>query len=623
MEEKTVKYFPHKKVRKVQDVLISTVEEALSKGKNLKAQAPTGLGKTAAVIAPALKIAMEKKLTIFFLTSRHTQHQIVIDTIKEINNKHGEAIQATSIIGKKWMCALPGVEALFSSDFSEFCKAMKEDGKCEYYENVKKKSGEPSVECQKMLRELKERSPLRTEEVVEACEKAKLCPYEISVMLAKKSKIIVADYYYLFNPAIRNTFFAKIGKSLPECIIIVDEGHNLPNRMRELMTTRMSSFIMKRAVKEAKKNHFNDTIPDLVEIQDILANLSEGMRNGEEKLVGKEEFVNAIKKIKDYEQMVADLEFVADEIRKKNKKSYVGSVAHFLHLWIGPEEGFARYISLQETRFGPSIVLSYRCLDPSLETAGIIKDAYSTIMMSGTLTPTKMYHDLLGFDNCIEKEFESPFPKKNKLAMIIPKTTTKYSKRSPEQYKKIAEILADVVNSVPGSSAVFFPSYMLRDEVDRYFTGLCKKTTFMESPRLTKEEKHDLLQRFKEYKERGAVLLGVAAGSFGEGIDLPDVLKSVIVVGLPLDRPNLETKELIGYYDKKFGKGWDYGYVLPAMTKCLQNAGRCIRSEKDRGVIVFLDERYSWPSYIRCFPPDWDLNITLDYKEKIDSFFTK
>ena len=134
--------------------------------------------------------------------------------------------------------------------------------------------------------------------------------------------------------------------------------------------------------------------------------------------------------------------------------------------------------------------------------------------------------------------------------------------------------------------------------------------------------KQQFLKKFKSYKKQGAVLLGTTSGSFGEGIDLPgDFLKAVIVVGLPLQPPDLETKELIKYYDKKFQKGWDYGYILPAITKALQNAGRCIRSEKDKGIIIFLDERYSWPTYKKCFPIDWNLEITLEYEQKIKDFF--
>ena len=69
---------------------------------------------------------------------------------------------------------------------------------------------------------------------------------------------------------------------------------------------------------------------------------------------------------------------------------------------------------------------------------------------------------------------------------------------------------------------------------------------------MTKEDKNVLLEDFKSYKDKGACLFGVTAGSFGEGIDLPgDFLKGVIVVGLPLERPTLEVRGLIDYYDMK------------------------------------------------------------------------
>jgi len=206
--------------------------------------------------------------------------------------------------------------------------------------------------------------------------------------------------------------------------------------------------------------------------------------------------------------------------------------------------------------------------------------------------------------------------------MIIPETTTKFTARNPEQYKKIAEHVAEIVNNVPGNSAVFFPSYRLRDDVNIYFSGMCTKTTFTEIPGMSKVEKQELLERFKSYKESGAVLLGVAAANYAEGIDLPgDLLKAVVIVGLPLQRPDLETKELIDYYDKKYGKGWDYGYIFPAITKTLQGAGRCIRSETDRGVIAFLDERFAWPNYKKYFPPDMNVKITRLYEDRIKEFF--
>jgi len=581
---------------------------------HLVAHAPTGLGKTAATLAPALAYALKNNLNIFFLTSRHTQHKIVIDTLLDIKKKYNTKFTATSIIGKKWMCLVQGASTMRSSDFSEFCKALREDQKCEFYENSKTKN----IKFKRALEQIEKISPQTTEQIIEISRKEKLCPYELAVKLAAKSKVIVCDYYYMFHPNIRESFLAKTGKTLENSIIIVDEGHNLPARIRELLTVRISNGIIRRAMKEVKKFHFDDLLEILLELEGILARIANELKESNETLVSKERFLDEFKSIGDYDEILARLQFAADKIREEQKKSSLGTIALFLELWPEGTLGFCRFLRKQND----FIILTQRCLDPSLETSSIIQNSYVTILMSGTLSPTSMYADLLGFpEKTAQLELPSPFPKQNKLAVIIPKTTTKFTARNPEQFKAIAGICAEITNKIPGNSAIFFPSYHLRDEINNYFQTKCEKTIILEQPTLNKQEKQELLDKFRKYKQ--AVLLGVAAGSFGEGIDLPGVLDGVIIVGLPLDRPDLETKELINYYDKKFRKGWDYGYIMPALTKTMQNAGRCIRSETDRGVIVFLDQRYTWPNYFRVFPSDWNLRITLNYLEEINKFFEK
>lgn len=613
--------FPYSSIRKSQENLVEDVVNTIRKKGQLIAHAPTGLGKTAATLAPILAETIDDEdITIFFLTSRHTQHQIVLKTLKQIKDKHKVNFGAVSIIGKKWMCAMPETAGLYSKEFISFCKALKNDNQCEFYLNLGSKS-KPSVSCQKALKQISNISPAGTERIISICKKEKLCPYEVALMLASKAKVIVTDYFYLLDPFIKEIFLKKIGKTLDKSIIIFDEAHNLPARTRDLMTTKISTFILDRAIKEANKYRFDEAEEYLKEIRESIRKLAESLKEGNEMKIGKDLFTETVNQIKDYDEIAAALEFAADDVRESEKASYIGSVALFMELWPGPEKGYVRILSKTPTKYGEMVSIAYRCLDPSIFTKDLVAGSYSTILMSGTLTPTSMYKDLMGFpDDAIEKSYKSPFPDKNRLVMIVPKTTTKFSMRNETQYKEIAGICNEIIERIPGNCAVFFPSYNLRDKVNMYLAEECKKQMFLEKPGMEKEAKHEFLEKFKASKE--AVLLGVASGSFGEGIDIPgNILKGVIVVGLPLQKPSLETKELIKYYDEKFSKGWDYGYIMPAITKALQNAGRCIRSEKDKGVIVFLDQRYSWPNYIRCFPEDWDIKITVDYTEEIDNFF--
>ncbi len=613
--------FPHENVREIQDKLILKIDEVIRAGKNLIVHAPTGLGKTAASIGPCLKYALEKDKVLFFLASRHTQHRIAIETLSDIRKKHKTDFVGISIINKKGMCLQSGVSKLYTSEFNEYCRTMREDKKCEFYENLKKKE-KLSVETNAALLELQKIKLVTTEDSFTTGQKFKVCPYELSMLMSKKAKVIIGDYYYIFHPDIRKLFLKKIDRELSDAIIIVDEAHNIPGRVKDLFTARLSNLMLRRAVSEAKKFKYDEIRHALLRMNDALNELADFKED--EMHAKKEDFIDRIDSIQDYQSLVEDLSAIADAVREEQKQSYIGSVAGFLEQWLGRDEGFTRIIAKQQGQKEENNILSYRCLDPSLSTREVIEQAHSTIMMSGTLTPTGMYRELLGFDDAEEETYKSPFPDQNRLNIIIPKTSTKYELRNSQQFKDIAEILAKVVNTVPGNTAVFFPSYYLRDQIYKEFNPLAKKSVFVEHANLTKNEKQELLEKFKGYKNSGAVLLGAISGSFGEGIDLPgDYLKCVIIVGLPLTKPDLESKALIDYYDAKFGKGWDYGYLFPAFNKTLQSAGRCIRSEHDKGVIIFLDERYTWSNYRRCFPDSWNIRTTMLYEKIISEFFSK
>ncbi len=517
------------------------------------------------------------------------------------------------------MCAQQGAATMLNHDFTEYCKNLREHDQCEYFTNAHKLS----VSGKAVLEQLQKQSPMSAEHVVASCSNEKLCPYEMSLKIAKQATVIITDYFYLFSPVIREKFMSKIDKQLEASIIIVDEGHNLPDRIRNLLSQTLSTVTLSFAQKEAASHGFEPLLQPLAVLGNTLAALSRGVK--EERALEKNDLMKPLLDLMPYADLLEALESGAVIVTKEQKRSALGTVAEFLNAWTGTDEGYARILSKKRTPRGETLQLSYQCLDPSLVTTPVIEQSYWTLLMSGTLNPPDMYRDLLGFPiNAETQEYGSPFAAKNRLTIVIPKTTTKFTARSEQQYADTAKILIDLINNVPGNCAIFFPSYQLRDHVYKYLETECARTMFREDPSLTKDDRVEMIERFKSYKDAGAVLLGVASGSFGEGIDLPgDYLKCVIVVGLPLSKPDLQTQELIKYYEDKFGRGWDYGYVLPAFTKTLQNAGRCIRSETDRGAMIFLDERYAWPQYLRCFPADWDVQVTTEYAYLLNDFYGK
>ncbi len=611
--------FPHDSLRDGQAELVRDIKEALHSEKTLLAHAPTGLGKTASALGVAVPLAKKLKKKVFFLTNRHTQHRIAIETLQAMQKKSGESIVVSDIVGKKGMCSQE-VAKLFGSDFNEFCKSLVTKGNCAYYSKVKNNKG-LTVEAEYLLEKLKVAKPMHMEELQLTATREGMCSYEIALGLAKKADVVVGDYYYLFNPIIRQNILKKLDIELKDIILIVDEGHNLPTRISDMLSSKLSTNVLRYAAGEALKAGADDLNNMLTKINVKCANLKSLSKQTNESKVTRDDVRAIINTTIDYDQLIEDLDSVAEEIQSKQKKSFCTSVAEFLRKWNGEDHGFARIFREVQGKAGAFKEIEYSCLDPSVASKGIFEGVHGSVIMSGTLMPLKMYSDLLGITNNNMQKYWSPFPAENRRCIIVPRTTTKYTSRSDKMYTEMAKLISEFAGAIPGNVAVFFPSYYLRDTVATKI--LTRKKILQEVRGMDKESKETLLNEFHSYKENGAVLLGVTGANFAEGIDFPgDLLQGVIVVGIPLARPDLKTQETINYYDQKFSKGWDYAYTYPAINKCIQSAGRCIRSETDRGVIIYLDERFVWKKYYDCLPRE-GLLVKREPKEIITNFFNE
>ena len=611
-------FFPHDQIRAGQDILLQDLEKAFEEKKILLAHAPTGLGKTAVSLSAAIKLGLKEKKIVFFLTSRHTQHRLAVETIKMIQKKTGQSLPCLDLVGKRWMCNQE-VKGLFKHEFNEYCKAVVEKGECEFYNRVHGKNT-ITVEARRIIEQMEHGGPWHNEEVVAQSREQGMCGYEVSLELAKKAKVVIGDYNYIFNDFIANTILGKLQIDLENIILIVDEGHNLPDRIRDMLSNALTSFMVKNAISEAHKFQYQGLAGWLQAVLRLLEELARFPDESREREVKKEEVIEKINGILEYETLREELDQAAKEVREKQKKSFLGGISSFLHAWKGEDQGFVRSISSQESKYGPFVSLNYDCLDPSIATADIFKRVYAAVIMSGTLKPTSMYRDILGIEQGLERSYLSPFPPENKMTLIVPETTTKFTSRNESMFQQIGQKCSELAKMIPGNVAFFFPSYVVRDQATRFFHT--EKKIFTEKAEMSKEEKEIFLNGFKAEKERGGVLLGVAGANFAEGIDLPgDLLNGVIVVGLPLGKPDLKTKALIEYYQSKFSRGWDYGYIFPAMSKCIQSAGRCIRSETDKGAVIFLDERFAWERYYACFPDKVGLIVTKEYGKVLKEFF--
>src|SRR3989344_4888314 len=174
-------FFPYGTIRDGEKEFIDDLGQVFREHKILLAHAPTGLGKTASALAVAIEEAVANKKKVFFLTNRHTQHKIAVDTLKEIKEKTGINVSCVDLVGKRWMCSQE-IAGVFGNDFNEFCKAIVEKGECEFYNNVRSKNTF-TVEGKHVVKQLEQLGPLHNEEIITASKDQTMCSYEIALGL--------------------------------------------------------------------------------------------------------------------------------------------------------------------------------------------------------------------------------------------------------------------------------------------------------------------------------------------------------------------------------------------------------------------------------------------------------
>lgn len=605
-------YFRHEKLRKYQDALANDAYEAIEKRVHLLAHAPVGLGKTDAVLSPAITHALEKNLDVFFLTPKISQHKIALDVLKGVEEKYGIKIPAVDVVGRRYMCIHPALEELDQDSFYQACERLRKKEMCEYY---KKARGYTKIQQQKAGGLFKKLfcNSYNHLEIVEIGKKHEACPYEWTLELAKKAKVIVADYFHLTIPSVRELFLLKTKKGLEKSVIIVDEAHNLPKRVRDQLSTTLNSFVMRRVDKEMKQLGLESA-----KMEKTFNEWAKGeIKERKEILVRKEALDSFIGRYNmGSEEMAEYFETVGLEwVERTARKSYCLKLAKFLKNWQGEESSAVRILRKKDGFFS----LSKKFLDPSISTSELGK-AHSVIMMSGTLLPLEMYRDVLGLarERTVMKEYSSPFSKNNKISIIVEGITTKYSRRNFEEYEKFAERIDGIAKATPGGTAVFFASYKVMNNV---LPLIKTRPVFAQRERMKPREVYEV---FRGFSENGGLLCAVQGGSLSEGIDYNrGQIKTVVVAGIALEEMGLEQEALIDYYQEKFGKGWEYGYIYPAIMKAMQAGGRAIRKHRDRAAVVYMDERFKWRNYKKLFPADENFVISAEPEKYVAKFWEK
>lgn len=584
--------FPFESPRPHQDQMMAAVTDTLEAGRLLMVSAPSGIGKTAGSLFPVLQYALANDKKVFFVTAKTTQQDIVWDTLKRMcdavqPDPHPSALRLRA---KEKMC----VNDVY---------ACHEDF-CQYLRDFDSKLGLSQV-VPRML----ERALLDPDLLMRQGQAAKLCPFELALILGRTIDVHVCDYNYVFDPGVYLKHFFQDNRHR-DMILIIDEAHNLYARAMDYY----SPALLRRDIRELLERLPHD--PRLADdLGKWLRSLDGQFR--ELSRIGREDLQNAPK----YEVRL-DEEFYERKRTELDRLSMRYHLYRVLNKLAASEDPFEEFFAtffrfcnvlelggdefshlFDKSEHGQEIKILCKC--PARQLRARLNGFHSVIAMSATFDPIAFYRDVLGFDadRTDSLALPSPFPQENRKIVVIPSISTTFKLRS-RSYAQLAGIIARIVQTRRGNYAVFFPSFEYLRSVEPILRQYCPYLLVQERD-MDQERRDDLLLQMRE--QRDQIILAVQGGIFSEGVDLPgEQLIGVIVVSPALPTVSFERELMRRYYDEHYEyRGFEYAYLYPGMARVIQSVGRLIRTDTDRGIAALICQRFSTPQYHRLFPRHW------------------
>lgn len=672
--------FPY---REGQRELVADVYRTIYHGRKLFLEAPTGVGKTISTVYPAIQ-AMGKGMgeKLFYLTAKTITRTVAEDTLTILRQK-GLHLKSVILTAKEKICFMEQTECN-----PESCPYAKG-----HYDRVN----------DAMFDLLTSQESFSREQIENYAERYQVCPFELCLDMSLYADAVICDYNYLFDPHVYLKRFFGDGAG-GSYLFLIDEAHNLLERGREMYSASLwkEQFLellkeLKQTVasemeKSKKKSDIEgqltlDMTHSLTDMSDKPKVMPEelyeksgdispiGRRHGgrsvlvrqgyADKLVYHLERCNkellAMKRECDGSCLVEDIDpFVQalmrfhstldDYLSEQEEEQlparellldFFFEVSHFLEIYELLDENYVKYTQMGDDG---TFLLKLFCVNPRENLKNCMLRGRSTILFSATLLPIQYYKKLLGGDTeDYEVYARSVFQPERKALFIANDVTSKYTRRSEEEYDNIARYIDEIVKNRHGNYMVFCPSYaFLHIIYEKYMERYAgeDRECIIQSEYMSEADREDFLARFRgdsdldlqaeihmEIEEEDRILIGfcVLGGVFGEGIDLKnDSLIGAIIVGTGLPQVCFEREILKDYFDRTGESGFDYSYRYPGLNKVLQAAGRVIRTVEDVGIVVLLDERFLQFSYQKLFPREWAAfeTVTVDtISKRVERFW--
>ena len=582
--------FPYSQYRSGQRQIAVAVFRSIRDETHLMVQAATGIGKTMAVLFPAIK-AMAEGLTekIFYLTARTTGRLAAENTLN-ILRENGLALKSLTLTAKDKICFEP--DAACHPEECSFAKG--------YYDRYR-----TAVEV------AFKQDVLTRIDIENICRQFDICPFAFSLALVKWVDVIICDYNYAFDA--RVSLKELFDEQKQSHTFLVDEAHNLVDRSREMFSATLikQPFLTVRRMFKGKLPELHRQMGQINRW--FLKNRKQGGDIPAPRL-----------EISAPGGLVAILWAFIREVDRwlaKNMKTAYRepllelyfNVTNFLRVIETYDD---RYVTCYEPK-GRDFEVTLFCIDPSFHLATALKRSHSAVFFSATLTPMDYFIDLFGSgENTSRLIMPSPFPPQNRCVIICTRISTRYRTRTQTR-PAVLTAIETILDAKPGNYLFFFPSYEYMQDVyasfDQTGSGAAVKA---QVPNMAETEREKFIGHFSRKKSGSRIAFAVMGGIFGEGIDLAgDRLNGVAIVGVGLPAISWQRELVRDYYHRKTGLGYEYAYIYPGINRVLQAAGRVIRSEEDIGIILLVDDRFNTSPYRDLLPKEWKPAKALDADE--------
>lgn len=609
--------FPYKNIREGQHEIIRAVYKNVARGGTLFTAAPTGTGKTVSMLFPAIRALGDERCDkIFYFTPKTTTAKAACDCLEKLSDA-GAKIRGVVIPSKERACK--------NRTICKNSRLLCANSKCN-------KLADAVIALYNT-----QKTVVSLDELWEISKEYTVCPHELALSYAELCDVVICDINYLFDPAVYIRRFFDTGGNYA---FLIDEAHNLPDRAREMYSAQITELQLETLPDE-------ELFPEQSAIKEFTRVAAQSFRSILMPCIGDElyrdengEPIGAVhlsevpcELYETFDTLIAELEdaifksFGAKdedaEARTRALREYYYNVKKFRNAMESFDSAYEFFIFME----GGMLRAKCYCIDPSKSIAKRLEKGSSATFFSGTLSPMYYYRATLGDDRTSDMlEVASPFDPSQISVSIMDKISTRLSERE-DTLGAVCRVIAATVSAKRGNYMIFSPSFAYSEALARMFKAKHPKIKVLEQRKnMSAVEKREFLEEFEKESESYLIGFCVMGGIYSEGVDLAgDSLIGAIIVGIGIPALSYEREAISAYYNEKYEEGKQFAYIYPGMNRVLQAAGRVIRREDDKGVVVLIDDRFDDPIYRSVIPKLWDgMKFIADPKElraELDEFW--